>query len=135
MNIAKYCMRSTPRSERLGALINDLLVLARADEEQMSLDHEPVRLDLLAAMWQPRWSHWQLNAALNSRFERVEPATVSGDTARLIQVLMGLVDNALTYTNAGGTVALGVEARGAVACLTVRDTGIGISEEDSGAYL
>jgi len=60
----------------------------------------------------------------------LQSATVSGDTARLIQVLMGLVDNALTYTNAGGIVTLGVEVRDTVACLTVEDTGIGIAEED-----
>ena len=118
-------------AERLGMLINDLLVLARADEEQMPLDHEPVRLDLLAFDVAAAMEPLAIERGIALQVQTLEPATVSGDTARLIQVLMGLVDNALTYTNAGGTVALGVEARGAVACLTVRDTGIGIAEEDT----
>ncbi len=117
-------------TERLGVLINDLLVLARADEEQMPLDREPVRLDLLAFDVAATMEPLAIERGIELQVRTIEPATVSGDTARLIQVFMGLVDNALTYTNAGGTVALGVEARGAVACLTVRDTGIGIAEED-----
>ena len=118
-------------TERLGELINDLLVLARADEEQLSLNREPMRLDLLAVDVATTMEPLAIERGIELQVQTLEPATVSGDTARLIQVLMGLVDNALTYTNAGGMVALGVEARGAVACLTVRDTGIGIAEEDA----
>ena len=118
-------------TERLGVLINDLLVLARADEEQMPLDREPVRLDLLAVDVATTMEPLAIERGIALQVQTLEPATVSGDTARLIQVLMGLVDNALTYTNAGGTVALGVEAHGALACLTVRDTGIGIAKEDA----
>jgi two-component system OmpR family sensor kinase len=117
-------------SERLGLLINDLLVLARADEEQIQLDHEPVRLDLLACDVAATMEPLANERGIELQLQTLETATVSGDTARLIQVLMGLVDNALTYTNAGGTVTLSVEARDHIACLTVRDTGIGISEED-----
>ncbi|MGH2494088.1 MAG: ATP-binding protein [Ktedonobacteraceae bacterium] len=117
-------------SERLGSLINDLLVLARADEEQVPLDREPVRLDLLAYDVAATMEPLAKERGIDLRVQALEPATVSGDTARLIQVLMGLVDNALTYTNAGGTVSLSVEVRDAVACLTVQDTGIGIAGED-----
>lgn len=117
-------------SERLGLLINDLLVLARADEDQMPLDHEPVRLDLLTCDVVDTMEPLANERGIKLQLQTLEPATVTGDTARLIQVLMGLVDNALAYTNAGGTVSLNVETRDDVACLTVRDTGIGIDEED-----
>jgi two-component system OmpR family sensor kinase len=117
-------------AERLGVLINDLLMLARADEEQMPLDREPVRLDLLAFDVAASMEPLAIERGIELQVQTLEPATVSGDTARLIQVLMGLVDNALTYTNAGGTIALGVAVHGSEACLTVRDTGIGIASED-----
>jgi two-component system, OmpR family, sensor kinase len=58
-----------------------------------------------------------------------EPAVVLGDEARLIQVIMNLLDNAITYTNAGGKVKLSVQVKHNSACLTVRDTGIGIAPE------
>ena len=117
-------------SERLGSLINDLLVLARVDEDQMPLDHEPVRLDLLACDVAATMEPLANERGIGLKLRTLEPATVMGDTARLIQVLMSLVDNALTYTNVGGTITLNVEARDNVVCLTVQDTGIGIDEED-----
>ncbi|MBA2287392.1 MAG: HAMP domain-containing histidine kinase [Ktedonobacteraceae bacterium] len=118
-------------SERLGQLINDLLTLARADEEQMPMDREPVRLDLLAIDVVATMEPLAMKRDIKLQTQMLSSVTVLGDTARLIQVLMGLVDNALTYTNAGGTVTLSTERRGATALLVVRDTGIGIAEKDA----
>lgn len=120
----------TGESERLGRLINDLLTLARADEDQLLLDCEPVRLDLLVFDVAASMEALAVERGVKLAIETLQPLSVLGDTTRLIQVIMGLVDNALIYTNAGGSVTLGVEARGAMARLTIRDTGIGIAEED-----
>ena len=117
-------------TERLSHLINDLLVLARADEEQMPLEHEPVRLDLLACDIAATMEPLAMERGIKLQLQMLSPASVFGDTARLILMIMGLVDNALTYTNAGGVVTLGVEVHGVLARLVVRDTGIGIAERD-----
>lgn len=117
-------------TKRLGQVINTLLTLARVDEEQVHLDYEPVRLDLLAFDVAATMEPLAVERGIKFEVQALEPATVLGDTARLIQVMMGLVDNALTYTNAGGTVTLGVEVNGTDACLIVCDTGIGIAEKD-----
>jgi heavy metal sensor kinase len=117
-------------TERLSHLINDLLVLARADEEQLPLEQEPVRLDLLACDVAATMEPLALERGIKLQVQMLSPVVVPGDTARLIQVIMGLVDNALAYTNAGGTVSLGVEVHGGLARLVVRDTGIGIAEEN-----
>lgn len=117
-------------SERLGQLINDLLALARADEGQIPLDHEEVRLDLLASDVAATMEPLAIERNITLSLEKMEPTTVQGDTARLIQVMMGLVDNALTYTNAGGTITLNVETHENNASFSVRDTGIGIATED-----
>jgi two-component system, OmpR family, sensor kinase len=117
-------------AERLGQLISDLLALARADEAQLPLDREPVRLDLLAVDVAATMEPMALERDLTLQVQTVEPATVSGDTARLIQMMMGLVDNALTYTNSGGTVSLSVAASARYAAFAVHDTGIGIAPED-----
>ena len=116
--------------ERLGHLINDLLVLARADEERMSLDREPVRLDLLALDVAASMEPLAIERGIELQVQTLEPATVLGDTARLIQVMMGLVDNALTYTNERGTITLNVEVHDASANFSVCDTGIGIAPKD-----
>jgi two-component system, OmpR family, sensor kinase len=117
-------------AERLGRLINDLLTLARTDEEQMLLDREPICLDLLALDVAEAMKPLAIDRGIDLQTQQLETATVQGDTAHLIQVMMSLVDNALTYTNAGGTVTLNVEVSGENACFSVQDTGIGIAPED-----
>ncbi len=51
---------------------------------------------------------------------------VSGDPDRLKQALLNLIDNALTWTPAGGTIDVTATRRGTSAYLTVHDTGTGI---------
>ena len=55
---------------------------------------------------------------------------VRGDAARLKQLLVALLDNAVKYTPAGGSILLTVNAEDNRAHLRVRDSGIGISAED-----
>jgi signal transduction histidine kinase len=55
--------------------------------------------------------------------------TVEGDPARLKQVIVNLLDNAIKYTPAGGRVLLRVTQSGADALLEVSDDGIGIPQE------
>jgi signal transduction histidine kinase len=55
---------------------------------------------------------------------------VEGDRARLKQVVVNLLDNAIKYTPRGGTVALVASASGGHAALEVIDTGVGIAPED-----
>ena len=54
---------------------------------------------------------------------------VEGDPTRLSQVFQNLLDNAAKYTPPGGTITLRAEARGQQIVVSVRDTGIGITQE------
>jgi signal transduction histidine kinase len=58
------------------------------------------------------------------------PLAVQGNLRRLQRVVANLVDNAITYTPAGGSVRLRLHREGAEVVLTVEDTGIGISAAD-----
>jgi two-component system, OmpR family, sensor kinase len=117
-------------TERLTRLINDLLTLARVDEERIPLDREPLRLDLLSFDVAASMEHLAIERGIELQVQAKQPAIVSGDTARLIQVMMSLVDNALTYTNRDGKVTLNVAVSGACATFSVCDTGIGIAQEE-----
>jgi signal transduction histidine kinase len=64
-----------------------------------------------------------------------EPVEVFGDRELLAQVLTNLVDNALKYTPAGGTVRIELERRDDTARLRVADTGPGIPAEDRARVL
>ncbi|GCE06404.1 sensor histidine kinase [Dictyobacter aurantiacus] len=117
-------------SEHLGHLINDMLILARADEGQIHLDCEPVRLDLLARDVVDSLEMLAQERQMMLYTRTLMPATVLGDAARLIQVIMSLVDNALNYSNPGGEISISVEVHDSHAYLHVADTGIGIEARD-----
>ncbi len=116
-------------AERLGHLISDLLVLARTDENQVLLERELVRLDLLVADVAATTEPLATERSITIEVLAQQPAAVLGDEVRLIQVIMNLVDNAIAYTNAGGKVTLEVGVKYNNAYLIVRDTGIGIAKE------
>jgi two-component system, OmpR family, sensor kinase len=116
-------------TERLGHLINDLLTLARADEGQVLLERKPVRLDLLATDVAESTESLAIERDITVLVEAQEPVLVLGDEVRLIQVILNLLHNAITYTNAGGKVTLIVKTGDKNALLTVHDTGIGIAPE------
>jgi heavy metal sensor kinase len=116
-------------AERLGHLISDLLALARTDENQVLLERELVRLDLLVADVAATTEPLAAERGIILEVLAQQPATVIGDEVRLIQVIINLIDNAVAYTNAGGKVTLEVKVHNNKAFLTVRDTGIGIAAE------
>lgn len=116
-------------SERLSRLLGDLLLLARRDEGWMPCAQEPVHLNQLAALVVEYAQPLAEQRGIGVQKRTEEPVTIQGDEAQLIQVIMNLVENALWYTNAGGTVTVSVYAHATQARLEVQDTGEGIAAE------
>jgi len=77
----------------------------------------------MAAQAQPRGSTIDLELPVNLPI-------VTIDAARIEQVLLNLLQNALTFTPRGGRITLGAEQQGDQVAIWVRDTGTGISSED-----
>lgn len=110
-------------AERLSRIVRDLLDLSRLESERGALDS--VRLDLLAKEETDRISERTEQAKLS--IEAVlTPVTVHGSRQDLALLLSNLLDNAVRYTRAGGTIRVRVENHNGDARLTVSDTGIGI---------
>jgi signal transduction histidine kinase len=118
-------------------LIDDLLDLSRIGSDRLDLSLEPVELgaaiDAAAALCAPLAAERSLAVTVDAG---QEPLWVLADPARLRQVLLNLISNAIKYNRPGGSVELraGVElrARGGdagQAQLEVIDTGIGMTEE------
>jgi signal transduction histidine kinase len=111
------------------AIVEDLLLLARSDSGAVALEHVPVDLGDVAADGASA-----LGKPANDRGIRVEvdpqPAVVSGDPARLRQLVMILVDNAIRHSPKDGRVGVAVRALGGGASLMVEDDGPGIRPED-----
>jgi heavy metal sensor kinase len=116
-------------AERLGRLISDLLALARADEGQVHLEREVVQLDLLVEAVAATVEQLAVERGVTLEVKTIEPVSVLGDEARLMQVVMNLLENAIRYSNPGGQVLVSIHAEHTRACLVVHDTGIGIAPE------
>lgn len=117
------------QAERLGDLISDLLAMAAADEGKIVIERERVRLDRLAADVAATIEPLATERNITLEVQAQEPVVIIGDEARLMQVIMNLIDNAIAYTDAGGRVTLSVEAKEVTALLIVQDTGSGIAPE------
>jgi len=125
-------LEARENTERLLKLIEHLLALARLEEGREPLDLRPVApLALLEAAAEAAAARAEDRRIALTVAAAPDLPTVGVDAARFGQALSNLVENALTYTEPGGTVALSAEASpGGGVTLTVRDTGVGIPAAD-----
>ncbi len=111
------------------AMVEDLLLLARSDSGAVALDRVPVDLGDVAADGASALAKPASDGGVAIAVDP-QPAVVTGDPARLRQLVMILVDNAIRHTPSGGHVAVAVRSDATGATLTVEDDGPGISAED-----
>ncbi len=114
-------------SERMSLLVDDLLLLARLDEGR-PLERKPV--DLAAVVREAVDAARVVEPARPIELS-LEQATVTGDEARLRQVLDNLLANARAHTPAGAPVSVELRRVDGRAELTVADRGPGLGEEQA----
>jgi heavy metal sensor kinase len=116
--------------DRMTHLVQDLLFLADAEaEEAIEQDDVPLEAIVAAVVEDAEAITTREDGTRELVLEANDPLTVRGDAERLRQLIWNLVENAIRYTPAGGTVTVSLRRRGPVAELTVSDTGIGIPPE------
>ncbi|NCU21602.1 response regulator, partial [Candidatus Falkowbacteria bacterium] len=119
-------------AESLLALLNDALDFSRLEAGRLTLDVQPLALaPLLARTLDPfRPEAARKGVALTLTLASDLPAVVEGDGARLRQILLNLVGNALKFTAKGAVSVWAGRGEGADALVfRVEDTGIGIAPE------
>ncbi|HTI15747.1 MAG TPA: ATP-binding protein [Dictyobacter sp.] len=116
-------------TERLGRLISDLLALARVDEGQTRLEQELVYLDTLTRAVVTNAEPLATRRHITVQVDTSESVVICGDEARIIQVVMNLLDNAILYTPEGGQVNVAVRKQQGQVYLSIQDTGVGIAPE------
>jgi two-component system, OmpR family, sensor kinase len=122
--------RVEDEAARMGLLVEDLLLLARLDQ-QRPLQREPVDLLDLARDAVHDASVIDPQRSVMLEVMGGAPPVVIGDDARLRQVFGNLVSNALTHTPAGTPVVVRVGTVGAEAVVEVVDRGPGLSAEQA----
>jgi two-component system, chemotaxis family, CheB/CheR fusion protein len=118
------------QAEQMSRLLDDLLDVARINENKMHLRRQPV--DLRAALEEvqrvvaPQVREagltWEIHVC-------DEPAWVQGDPARIQQVQVNLLHNAIKYTPPKGKIEYHLEVEGSEVLIRVRDTGVGMTPE------
>lgn len=115
----------------LGLLIDDILDLSKIEAGRFDLHPAPfdmaALMDRVLGLVLP--SAQAKGLSMTSTIAPDVPRHLTGDAARLLQVLLNLTNNAVKFTDAG-RVEVRVERRGESLLLAVRDTGMGIAAED-----
>ena len=112
----------------LKRLVDDLLDAARVQAGKVTLDRRP--LDLAEAVHRAVSVVQSTDPAIQHVVQvDAQPVGVSFDPARLEQVVVNLLTNALKFTPAGGAIRVAVRAGADTAILVVEDEGIGIPED------
>ena len=116
------------QSQHLSRIVDDLLDLSRAMSGKILLARKPTDLSNLVSGCLETLRATGRTAGYRFSVD-LAPNWVDGDPTRLEQIITNLLDNALKYTPAGGSIDVGVAQSGEDVVLTVRDTGVGIPEE------
>jgi len=116
--------------ERMARMVTQLLILARSDAGA-SVAHEPLLVgDVLAEAWRQAPTAGSGATVRCMGVNDMNGAVVRGNLDYLKQLFLILLDNAVKYTPAGGTVTMSATVNEATVAVTVADTGIGIAAAD-----
>lgn len=113
-------------SIRLGRIVDDLLILARADAGDRPIEHKQFQLDDLALDAAAAAGAVAQSRQVGVIVGNLDSAVIEGDSELVRRLLMILLDNAIKFTHGGREVRLSVFADLSAATLVVEDSGIGI---------
>lgn len=118
-------------SQRLERLVNEMLSVSEIEAGSLTIRRDDVRLDQLFKSLEQDYKQNASQKNIDLRFDLPPklPA-IQGDRDKLAIVAQNLLGNAIKYTPEGGEVSIGVDLSPTELVIEVRDSGIGISEED-----
>jgi two-component system OmpR family sensor kinase len=123
--------RLTSGIDRATRLVEQLLVLARQEASAAGgMAMSPVDLAELARRSVAELASVAANKGVDLGVHHLDPASVEGQPEALLILLRNLVDNAIKYTPAGGTVDISVRAAKDGVVVSVEDSGPGIAPEE-----
>jgi two-component system phosphate regulon sensor histidine kinase PhoR len=127
---SRFLKKAQDQSKRLSLLVTDLLTLSRLESADGGLQPEVLELRELVL-----GSLWNLQPTAEAKQVRLiediphNSVLVSGDWDLLELVMNNLLDNALKYTPAGGSVTVRFQLEQGSIAVEIADTGIGIAQE------
>ncbi len=117
-------------SERLSGIVEELLDFSRMQSGRMTLTMD--KIDILAELGEAVYMFSERANAEHKFLIYEEPSMLSpvlGDINRLRQVFVNIIDNALKYTDEGGTISVSATELNGYICVVISDNGCGIPAE------
>jgi signal transduction histidine kinase len=113
----------------MGRLLEDLLILARADASTPDADDRRQSVNLTELGHEAAQTAQALASGQRLTFQAEAPVLIEANPDRILQLLLILLDNALRHTPAGGEVAILTGTQDGQALVRIGDTGEGIDPE------
>jgi two-component system phosphate regulon sensor histidine kinase PhoR len=127
----EFLQRGQGEIDRMVQIMEELLELSKIESGQVPLAKELLDINEVAARAVERLQVQARRAKVDLSLKTApQSVNVVGDAERLERAALNLVQNALKFTPAGGSVAVETALEGGRAVLRVRDTGIGIAPAD-----
>ena len=117
-------------SDRILTMLNILMDISEAETGTMKLNFERVNISALMEDAVELYRHVAEDKQVSLHLASLRELFLTADRNRMQQVLLNLVDNAIKYTPARGTIELGAREKEQQAIIVIKDTGIGISPEE-----
>jgi signal transduction histidine kinase len=116
-------------TDRMDAVLSDLLLLARLDAGKITVDHKPFDLSVIITEAVSRFSKRAQVEGISLEAKTSGKLDAQGDPARTEQILAALLDNALRFTSTGGRITVTGSPANQRVEAAVRDSGPGIALE------
>lgn len=128
-DITHFASKIQKNSKRLLTLINDIIQLSELDSTEVEVPFTKVDIYNVASecLTMLKVSASKMDVELTLEGEACE---VNGNKALIEELIVNLCDNAIRYNNRGGKVKVSIHPNDKQVILAVKDTGIGISEEN-----
>jgi two-component system, OmpR family, sensor histidine kinase BaeS len=124
----KLCHEETVR---LAKIVQSLEELTKYDQENMQINKSPINLNGLVEKVAKTFEAEFLRKGVDISLDLpAKLSTLAVDEDKMTQALINLVSNSLKFTPEGRNVTMSLNEEGKYYCITVADTGVGISEED-----
>ncbi|TLG73863.1 sensor histidine kinase [Culicoidibacter larvae] len=114
---------------RLAKLTSDLLTLARAESGQTELEKESFNINEVIRNIAMPYSDIAEAEEKTVTFDMADELMIHADKARIQQLIIILLDNAIKYTPAGGSITIETAKKDSKIEISIADTGVGVSDE------
>lgn len=117
-------------ADRVNTILNTLMDIAEAEAGLAKLSLAPLDLATLVEDAVESYVEVAAQRGVTVTFKVTPELQLEGDVTLLFRVLANLLENAIKYTSAGGSVNISAQRTGNSILIAVEDTGVGISPED-----